>query len=293
MKPVIKNLILNESLSRHTTFKIGGPAKYFCMVKSAEEIINAMSFAKKKKIPIFVLGGGSNILFSDRGFSGLVIKITGKKVFFNKNKVEADAGVPLAYLVSESIKKRLSGLEYMAGIPGTLGGAVFGNAGLGKNGPWIGDFVESAKLLMPNGEIKNIKKHWFKFVYRHSRLKEFKRMGCPIVLSVVLKLKKGDRQKLEKIIKEKMNTRKDKYPNEPSSGCIFKNPDIAPAAKFIEECGLKGKKIGGAQVSKKHANFIVNINNATARDVRMLINLIKKEVKKKIKINLEEEIQIV
>lgn len=289
----IDNFKKNELLSRHTTFRVGGPAKYFFEAKKEKDILDAVKIAKKNKIYFFILGGGSNILFSDKSFNGLIIKIKTNKIKFNKeNLVEAGAGVVLGNLIRETTNKKLSGLERFAGIPGTVGGAIFGNAGLGKDGPWIGDRVEKIKLLMPDGKIKEVSKKWMKFSYRHSRLKEIKSEKRPIILSVILKLKKGNKKESEKAIKEKFETRK-RYPTKPSAGCIFKNLPDQPTAKLIDKCGLKGKKIGGAQVSKKHANFIINTGNATARNVLDLMDLIKKEVRKKFKINLEKEIQII
>ncbi|MEA3272842.1 MAG: UDP-N-acetylmuramate dehydrogenase [Patescibacteria group bacterium] len=282
-------MISNELLSKHTTFKIGGPAKYFIEAKSADDIVDAVKFSKK----FFILGGGSNLLVSDKGFDGLVIKIVGGKINFDGNLVEADVGVALGYLIAESVKRGLAGLELLAGIPGTLGGAIFGNVGLGKDGSCIGDVVESVRLLMPDGKIKKVKKEWMKFSYRQSHLKNFKLEKRPIILSATLKLKKGDKEELGEIIKEKIELRKEIYPTEPCAGCVFKNPSNQSAASMIDDCGLKGERVGGAQVSKKHANFIVNTGKAKSKDVIKLISLIKKKVKNKFKITLEEEIQLI
>lgn len=284
----------DELLKKYTTFRIGGPAKYFFEAKSPDDIIRAIEFAKKEKIPFFILGGGSNILFSDKGFDGLVIKIVGGRVSFKKDGIiESEAGVLLSRLVSESVKKGFAGLEYLAGIPGTLGGAIFGNAGLGKDGCCIGDVIKKVKLLMINRKIKEVDNKWMKFSYRHSRLKDFDLEKRPIILSAELELRKGDRKELEKIIKEKTESRFGSYSTKLSAGCVFKNLSNTSVGKLIDECGLKGRKIGGAQISKMHANFIINTGDATARDVLDLIDLTKKEVKKKFKVRLEEEIQII
>lgn len=286
-------ILENELLKKHTTFKVGGPARFFCEARNLKDIQKAINFAKKEKIKYFILGGGSNVLFSDKGFDGLVIKLCCPKISIKRNgQIIADGGVNLSKLVINAVEKGWKGLEELAGIPGTVGGAIYGNAGLGKNGPWIGDFVEKIELLMPNGTTKEVGNRWMKFSYRHSKLKEFKDKK-PIVLSVIFQLKKGDGKEMKETIKEKASMRKDKYPQKPSSGCIFKNPLENAAAFFIDKSGLKGKKIGGAEISKKHANFIVNNGKAKAEDILKLIDLIKKEVKKKFKINLEEEVQII
>lgn len=295
LKKELEKIIENELLSKYTTFRIGGPAKYFFEAKKIDEVVRAVALAKKLNLSFLILGGGSNILFSDEGFNGLVIKMNCKNVFFEKRKgkIIAEAGILLGHLVSESIKNGFSGLESLVGIPGTLGGAIFGNAGLGKGSCCIGDSVERIRLLMPNGKIKEVKKEWAEFSYRYSRLKDFDLNRRPIILSAGLKLKKGDRKELEKTMKEKVELRFGKYPAKPSAGCIFKNLVDSSSALLIDKCGLKGKKIGGAQISKKHANFIINTGGATAQDVLDLINFIKKEVKKKFRIKLEEEIQII
>jgi len=298
-------------LKEYTTFKIGGPARYFFVAKNKEDLKNAILWAKKKKLSFFILGGGSNVLFSDKGFNGLVIKLQNTQYEIRNTNVIAGAGVPLQKLVLEAVKKGLSGLENLVGIPGTLGGAIWGNAG--AFGREIGDLVEEVKVLDVGGsklEVKKLKKEDCKFGYRNSI---FKRRKNWIILEATLKLEKGNKKEIEEKIKEILKLRNEKQPLEfPSAGSVFKNVPIEkvpkkiqekfkekikngflPAGVLIEAVGLKGFQIGGAKISEKHANFIVNTGEAKARDVLELIELIKKRVKKKFKIELKEEIVLV
>jgi UDP-N-acetylmuramate dehydrogenase len=298
-------------LKEYTTFKIGGPARYFFVAKSKKDLKNAILWAKKKKLLFFILGGGSNVLFSDKGFNGLVIKIQNTQYEIRNTKIVAEAGVPLQKLVLESAKKGLSELENLAGIPGTLGGAIWGNAG--AFGREIGDLVEEVKVLEVKGsrlKVKRLKNKECEFGYRESI---FKRKKNLIILEATLKLKKGKRKEIEEKIKEILRLRKEKQPlGFPSAGSVFKNVPVEkvpkeirekfkeeikdgflPAGVLIEAAGLKGFQIEGAKISEKHANFIVNVGKAKASDVKELIEKIKKEVKKKFKVQLEEEIKLV
>jgi len=298
-------------LKDYTTFKIGGPARYFFVAKNKEDLKNAILWAKKKRLPFFILGVGSNVLFSDKGFNGLVIKLQNTQYEIRNTKVVAEAGVPLQKLVLETAKKGVSGLENLAGILGTLGGAIWGNAG--AFGREIGDLVEEVKVLDAGSsklEVKKLRNKDCKFGYRDSI---FKRKKNWIILEATLRLKKGKKKEIEEKIKEFLRLRKEKQPLEfPSAGSVFKNVPIEkvpkeirekfkekikngflPAGVLIEAVGLKGFQIGGAKISEKHANFIVNVGKAKASDVKELIEKIKKEVKKKFKIQLEEEIKLV
>jgi len=292
----------NVSLKNYTTFKIGGPAKYFFAAKTKGDLIEAVSVAKKLRLPFFILGGGSNLLISDDGFKELVIKIENLKLKIENSKLIVDAGVSLSKLVDISTKRGLTGLEWAVGIPGTVGGAVFGNAGAFqksmKNVVKKVEVFDTKELRIENYGLRDCR-----FGYKDS---VFKRNKNLIILSVALKLKKGKKSEIKKKIKEYLNYRKETQPlNYPSAGSVFKNPSPSQvflkkfgrasgfsAGELIQKCGLKGKKIGQVQISEKHANFIVNLGNARAKDVKKLINLAKKEVKKKFKINLEEEIEL-
>jgi UDP-N-acetylmuramate dehydrogenase len=292
LKMQLSGVVENEPLRKHTTFQIGGLARYFFDAKREIDITDAINAATALNIPFFILGGGSNVLFSDAGFDGLIIKVSNAEMYFDeKGMVEAGAGVPLAKLVRGALERGFAGLEFAAGIPGTLGGAIYGNAGLGKDGPWISNVLKYAVLQMPDGEIKEADGDWLELSYRHSKLKDYSPKNRPVILSAVLQLTVGNAEELRKYIEEKVSMRAGKYPTEPSAGCIFKNPLEQSAASLIDQCGLKGTQIGGAKISERHANFIVNIGNAKASDVLELIKIVKEKVKEKFGIELEEEVQ--
>ncbi len=277
----------NILLAPYTTFKIGGPAKYFYETKNSKEIVEAIKMAKKAKMPYFILGGGSNILVSDRGFDGLVIRIYGSQLSINGNKIVADAGVLLSELVDNSVKAGLTGLEWAAGIPGTVGGAVRGNAGA-FNGSMAGSVKRIQVLKIPELKVASYKPQDLRFEYKDSIFKHNK----DVILSVELRLENGDNKKSKQIIKEHLVYRDKHQPLEfPSAGCVFKNPEDQHAGYLIEQCGLRGTKIGGAMISKKHGNFIINTGNAKASDVKKLIDLCREKVRNKFGINLEEEIE--
>jgi len=282
-------------LKNYTTFRIGGPAKYFFKAKSKKDLIKAIQAAKELNLPFFILGGGSNVLFSDKGFKGLVIKVQSSKIESkeaeNKNKIiYIESGVKLSHLVKLSLKNSLTGLEWAAGIPGTIGGAIRGNTG--AFGGSMSDIVKSVEVLhLPELKIKNYELKDCKFSYKENIFKKNKNL---IILSCTLELKKGDKKEIEEKIKYFLDYREKNHPLDFfSAGCIFKNPGKKSAGELIEKCGLKGKKIGDAQISEKHANFIVNLGKAHSEDVLKLINLIKKEVKKKFGIELKKEIRFI
>lgn len=307
--PRIQN---NISLNKHTTFKIGGPAKYFCSAKRKEDLIEAIKMAKQKNLPFFILGNGSNVLALDKGFGGLVIKIENCKLKIENCNIYTEAGVKLKDLVKLSAREGLTGLEWAAGIPGTVGGAVYGNAGaFGFTTAGTIEKIEAVDLK--NFRIKNFSLGKCKFSNKDTLFKHNKNL---IILSAVFRLKKGDKRDIQKKIKEYLKYRRKNHPlNFPSAGCSFKNyqgeiknqklledfPElkkfnklgIIPSAYLIEKCGLKGRQIGGAQISEKHANFIINLGNAKSKDVLALIKLIKQKVKNKFGIVLKEEIEIV
>ena len=317
----------NEPLSKYTTFHIGGPAKYFVIVKNAEELREALKWAEEKGEKYFILGGGSNLLFSDNGFSGLVIKIAFMSVEIDGEEVIAGAGAPLLLVAKKAAEAGLAGIENLAGIPGTIGGAVCDNAG--AYGGEIADAVQKAEILTVGSstsyQLEQVDKNWFEFEYRKSKLKEWSRLNLdhqkPVILRVWLKLKNVGVQNSEPLqnrIKEVMQDRREKEPKGFSAGCAFKNikggqvaeilekfdftpeererfgsREAIPTAWFIEKAGLKGKKIGGAYIPKEHANYLINDGTATADNVLQLISLIKQQVRDKFGIQLEEEIQII
>ncbi len=266
LKKILPTIRKDILLKNYTTFKIGGPARYFFIAKNKEDIIKAVKTAKEFKLPFFILGGGSNILVSDKGFNGLVIKF----------------GQPLSLYVSK-------GLEWAAGIPGTVQGAVCGNAGaFGKS---MKNVVESVEVFDTETEkVKIFKNKNCRFSYRNSIFREKKNL---IILSATLQLKKEDKKVIENKIKKNLEQKKRTQPLDfPSAGSIFKNPQGFSAGELIEKSGLKGKKIGDAEISKNHANFIVNLGKAKAKDVLSLMKLAKQKVKNKFGIVLEEEIEL-
>lgn len=277
---------VEELMSKHTTFKIGGPADLFYEAKTKKELVKAIKLVRELKVPYFILGGGSNVLVSDKGIRGIVIKMKNDKWSMANGKLKVAAAVSLPLLVQETARRGLSGLEFCKGIPGTIGGAIVGNAGTKNEG--IGSLVEKVEVLDQDGKIKTISRKDCRFSYRESRFKD----GSEIILAVVLKLTRDKPTNIKQKLKKYLQIRASQ-PQDSSAGSIFRNPSLGlPVGKLIEEVGLKGKKVGQAQISGKHANFIVNLGGAKSTDVLKLISLAKKEVKKKFGINLVEEIKI-
>jgi len=301
-------------LKNHTTFKIGGPAKYFLSTSDPEELKKAIEKCLSLDVKFYLLGGGSNVLINDKGFDGMIIAYKGDDYFEIKEEngfsyILVKASIPLSSLVIQF--NNYTGLEWAIGIPGTLGGAVNGNAGAFNES--ISDSIESVNvLIIDDKKIVNeiFKKEDCEFGYRISK---FKSNPNIIILSVLLRLKKGKEEDIKEKIKTNLEKRLAKQPKGFSAGSIFKNyfgkineeiifndeelkkfneKGIIPAGILIDRCGLRGKIIGNAKISEEHANFIINLGEATSDDVIELINLIKNEVQKKYFIELEEEIQI-
>lgn len=277
-----------EPLRKHTTFKIGGPVEFFVEPESKRDVKSLVTYAKKYALPIFVIGSGSNILACDRKLKAIVLKFNSvyfKRITFTKNRVEASSGLMLSRLIRESKNRGLSGVEFLTGIPGTVGGALAMNAGCwGKS---IGGCVEKATVMDYNGRIRNLKRNQIKFSYRNSNLSKY------IILNATLKLAKRNKDKIQADIKKYLSLRKGSQDSTyPNAGCIFKNPSLGSAGTLIDACGLKGKMIGGACVSGKHANFILNCNNASSDDVLKLMRLVKRKVRNKFNVNLEPEVKI-
>lgn len=281
-----KRVKLNEPLKLHTTFKIGGPAKYLFEPKDIDELKLAVNLAKNNKIKIFILGNGSNLLVLDRGVSAIVIKLSGehfRKIIFKFNSLRTGAGVLLQELIKRSSLRGLSGFEFLSGIPATVGGALMMNAGTPSFS--ISDLVEQIKVMDYNGKIKILKKQDLKFAYRQSHLSKF------IILEAVFKLRKSSVNKIKNTIRECWKRRSQTQElSWASAGCVFKNPRLDSAGRLIDLCGLKGRQSGQAFISDKHANFIINKGKASSQDILKLMGMIKKEVKKKFNIELEPEI---
>ncbi|HJN62205.1 MAG TPA: UDP-N-acetylmuramate dehydrogenase, partial [Candidatus Parcubacteria bacterium] len=289
---IIKKFQKGISLKKYTTFLIGGPARYFYLAKTKADFIEAIKSAKELQLPFFILGGGSNLLVSDKGFLGLVIKTLFLKFSIQRDEIYAESGIPLSLIVQKVKGKKLGNLGHLAGIPGTLGGAIYGNAGTKKLS--MKNIIERVEVFdLKGNKLKIFRNKDCHFTYRESIFKKKKNL---IILSAVLKLKKEKSNKIEKDFKKHLNYRKNTQPlNLPSAGSIFKSyqgkilkknllkefPELKefnknkmiPAGYLIEKCNLKGKKSGGARISEKHANFIVNLGKAKAKDVVFLIKL--------------------
>jgi UDP-N-acetylmuramate dehydrogenase len=287
-----ENLKTGELLAPHTTFRIGGPADFFYQASTPEGLIKGINTAKEFNLPYFVLGGGSNLLVSDSGFRGLVIKNLCRKVLIQENKVSAQSGTLLSELVDLSEELGLAGLEFAAGIYGTLGGAVYGNAG--AFGKAICEVLEEGIILTSKGKLEIVNRDYFEFDYRHSKLKSSK----DILLSATLILQKEDREKIRKKIEENLKVRKVRLPEEEGcAGSFFKNIKSSKncssgvsAGYLLEQVGAKEMRIGDARVFPKHANIIINSGKATSQDVKTLARALKEKVKEKFNIELEEEV---
>jgi UDP-N-acetylmuramate dehydrogenase len=302
----------NISLKNFTTYKIGGPAKYFFVAKTKDDLMEILSAAKKNRLAVFILGGGSNLLISDKGFKGLVIKIDISDIEIKKNKAIVGAGAGLTRLSQLLSDNGLSGLEWAVGVPGTVGGAIYGNAQ--AFGTKICDAVEKVEAV----NLKTLKfKKFTKKQCRFSLKKSiFKKNRSWVIVSAVLNFKKDGSEKIKDRIKEFLNYRKTHHPIDmPSAGSTFVNPQIKikdkkllmgfpelisynkigiiPAGFLIAKAGLAGKKAGNAQISEKHANFIVNLGGANAEDILFLMKLAAEKVKNKFNIVLEPEVQLV
>ena len=279
-------------MSKHTTLCIGGNADYFVDVKSEEQLIVLLKFINENNISFFVIGGGSNILFSDNGFRGIVIKLSGDfgciDVEIEKENINVCCGaaVSLAHLAKYTAERGLSGLEYLCGIPGTIGGAVYGNAGI-KNYS-ISSVVDKIEVIDCLGNKKFLTKKDIKFEYRKSDL------SGNIITKIFFILKKADKNDILKTILQELERRKKSQPiGTKNAGCIFKNPKDNSAGQLVDSLGLKNYNIGGIQISDVHANFFINKDNGCASDMIKLIEFVKNEVYKKYKINLETEIKII
>lgn len=299
-------------LKDFTTYKIGGPAKYFFNAEKTEDLIKLLELAKKTKIKVFILGGGSNLLVADKGFNGLVIKILINQIKVLENKIFVGAGASAAKVSLVASENGLSGLEWATGIPGaSIGGCIYGHAQ--AFGTKISDIIESVEVLdLKNLKLKTFFKNQCKFGLKDSIFKKQKNL---VIISSVLVFQKKNVEEVKNKIKEFLQYRSTRHPALASAGSTFVNPEIRiknkkllekypeliafnekgtiPSGYLIQKVGLQGKKIGGAQISEQHANFIVNTGNAKAKDVLALIKLAKQKVKKIFNINLEIEVQIV
>jgi UDP-N-acetylmuramate dehydrogenase len=285
-----ENVKIDEPMKNHTSFKVGGPADIIVFPEDFNVISQIVKNCIKDGLQFFILGNGTNLIVRDKGIRGIVIKVNGK---LNKFSVEgeiitAEAGLLLSRLSKIALKHQLSGLEFASGIPGTLGGAIVMNAG--AYGGEMKDVVISTEYLDTDGNIKVISGQQHKFGYRTSLIQQEK----GIVIKSLIKLKSGIKEEIEAKMKELDKKRTDKQPLEkPSAGSVFKRPEGYFAGKLIEDCGLSGYKIGGAEVSGKHCGFIINSGEATAKDILSLIRYIQLKVKEKFNVDLQTEVRIV
>lgn len=277
----------NKLLSELSTFKVGGPARYFIEIHTTEEIRQVLLACSQRKLPYFILGKGSNCLFDDRGFNGVIIL---NKIDFIKrpssNVFYVGAGYSFSLLGTQTARQGFSGLEFASGIPGSVGGAVFMNAG--ANGAETCDSLTSVDYISETGELQTIVKEQLHFAYRTSSFQSMK--GAIVAATFTLQSEPSARTKQIDIIGYRKNTQP--Y-NSPSAGCIFRNPHCGHAGALIESAGLKGASVGGAQVSSLHANFIVNTGGASSKDVLNLIELVKKQVHEKMNTELESEVRYI
>ena len=286
----IGRIVENESLSKYTTYRVGGTARLIAYPKNREKLVLLLKELKNKKIKYMILGNGSNTLFSDKEYDGVIIKLDCfDKVIYYRTLVKAEAGVNLVKLSYQTIKRGLAGLEFASGIPGTVGGAIFMNAGAYKSD--MGYITKSIEVLTPKLEIITMTNKELDFHYRTSFLQKHRDYIC---LEATFQLRKNDKDLLQEIVDDRKRRRLESQPLEfPSAGSVFRNPENDFAGRLIEELGYKGYSLGGAKVSDKHANFIINYENAKAEDIKKIIELLQKEVKEKYNIDLKCEQEFV
>jgi UDP-N-acetylmuramate dehydrogenase len=280
------------SLAPYTSFGIGGPAKFFFVAKNPTEIIRGVRAARDLGLKFFILGGGSNILFDDRGYTGLIIKDECGRFAVLPDGMSAQSGAVVDKMVDAALEAGLAGIEYAAGIRGTIGGAVYGNAG--AFGHAINEILHSAVLYSHEGKINIVDNDHFRFAYRKSSLSE----SGDVVLSVRLKMRTGNKKELADIINERRKFRQERHPvGMGSAGSVFKNlrkleepTNVIPAGKILEESGVRGMRVGDAAVFEKHCNIVVNLGNATSSDVKTLVTKMEDAARAKFGLDLKREI---
>ena len=283
-------ILENEPLYKHTTFKVGGPARLFIYIENIEALKRGIQYCREHQVKHMVIGRGSDLLFSDKEYEGVIFSLKNlNKVHFNGVEIRAQAGVSMIYLAYEAAKVGLSGFEFMGGIPGTIGGGVYMNAGAYKY--CISDVLTSALILNEEGQLIVLNRDEMQFGYRQSILQKHKEW---ILIEATFTMTSRDPQDIMHVLDKRKEKRMSTQPwNFASAGSIFRNPEEKPAWKYIDECGLRGYEIGGAQVSPKHSNFIVNNGYASAKDILDLILLVEKSVFNRFGIELEKEVILV
>ena len=302
-KALGETLLTQEPLRHHTTFRIGGPADFYFPARTPDQLVAALKIAHQIGMPVFLLGGGSNLLVSDQGFRGLVVRNAVELIEFDGSAAHVGAGADFLQFIYECRDRALSGLEFAAGIPGSIGGALYGNAGC--YGQDIGSFtIECTHSSLDGEKVETRPAAWYQFAYRDSRLKREPR----VLLSCLLQLRHGDPAVIQQVIDEKLEVRRQKHPQwrvEPTAGSYFKNlppnwqmpgakhsPGTrrVPAGQLLDEVGCRGLRVGDAMVYAKHANILVNAGRATAAEVLELAEIMKSRVQERFGVTLEEEV---
>lgn len=282
-------LLEREPMSKHTSFRIGGPADLFVQPANEEELWNALHLARQEKVPFFIVGNGSNLLVSDEGFRGMILHTGGmlKDISVEGDVIYAQAGALLSTVAKTALEHGLAGMEFAAGIPGTLGGAVCMNAG--AYGGEMKDILLDAEVLTQEGERLVLPVEELNLSYRHSVIFE----KNYVVLAAHIRLSRGDTAEIKNRMNELAGARRDKQPLEyPSAGSTFKRPEGYFAGKLIQDAGLKGYTVGGAQISEKHSGFVINRGGATAEEVRFLIRQVQQKVRSQFGVELEPEVRM-
>ena len=285
-----ENILVNEPMKKHTTFRIGGEAACFVRIENEDQLAAVWKCLQKKQVPVLVLGNGSNLLVSDEGFSGVVLEICDKMnaIRVEGTKMVVQAGALMSKIAREAYDKGLAGFEFAAGIPGTIGGGVVMNAG--AYGGELKHVITSVKMLSPTGELVTFSNEEMEFGYRTSIIKK----QPYIVVEVTLQLQEGDKTQILALMEDLAFKRRDKQPLEyPSAGSTFKRPEGYFAGELIMKAGLRGYQVGGAQVSEKHCGFVINTGGATAKDVLDLMEHVKETVMDTFGVELEPEVIVI
>lgn len=286
----VGTVLKDEPLYKHTTYRVGGPAKLFVKVQHVDGLIEVIKYCRKHRIPLFVIGRGSNLLFSDKSFDGIIISLENMNQYHvNGSEVTAQCGVAMIKLAYDCAKIGLSGFEFMGGIPGNIGGGIFMNAGAYKS--CLSEVVKSVKVLDERLKVVELSKDEMEFSYRHSIIQDHPKW---IVLEATFELENKSVEEINETLDKRKERRMSTQPwNKPSAGSVFRNPEGSSAWKYIDDAGLRGYEIGGAQVSPKHSNFIVNNGYASAKDIYDLIFYVQKTVQDQFGVLLKPEVRFI
>ena len=287
----VGEMIEDEPMYKHTTYKVGGPARIYLKVKDVDSLIKTIKYCGKHRVKYLVIGRGSNLLFSDREYEGLIISLNEcfNEIKVNGSTMIAQAGVPMISLSYQAAKIGLSGFEFMGGIPGSIGGGIYMNAGAYKYD--LASVVKTVTLLNEKHEVVTFNNEQMDFSYRHSICQDNRKL---IVLEVTFELTAKSPDEIKAVLDKRKERRMSSQPwNMPSAGSVFRNPQDKPAWQYIHEWGLRGYEIGGAQVSPKHSNFIVNNGYASAKDIYDLIMLVQEKVNEKFGVKLRREVGLI